>query len=75
MIAAIVIEKWKLSIFDTHLTTAGFAYTNAGDMPFECFVLHISFEFHQIDTLRDIVERAYTEAALLTIPQGPIWIH
>lgn len=61
MKAGIAIDPWKLSIFDRHLTAAGYAYTNTGKM--EDGVLLITVLTENVQALALVVHAANTEAA------------
>ena len=61
MRAGIVIDDWKLSIFERHLQQAGYAYEKSAGLTPDTLVLHVDTE--NLDALQRTVQAANTEAA------------
>jgi len=62
--AAIVIDNWKLPIFEKHLTQAGYAYKWAPGLTHDTGVLSVELSRPtQAATLHPIVKAANDEAA------------
>ncbi len=59
--AAIAIDPWKLSIFERHLTQAGYTFTNAGNISPEALLLRV--DTTNLEALGVVLEAANTEAA------------
>lgn len=59
--AGIVIDPWKLPIFERHLTQWGYTFENAGLLHKEGLLLRVDTE--NIDTLGIVVKAANAEAA------------
>ena len=64
--AAVVIDNWKLSIFERHLQQSGYAFTNAGQLTACSLVLHVHTE--NLVALVEVVKAANTEAAQTGAP-------
>lgn len=64
--AGIVIDKWKLSIFERHLTQAGYTFKNAGAFPGDALVLRV--DTTNLEALAVVVKAANTEAARTGAP-------
>lgn len=63
MKAAIVLDDWKLPIFERHLTQSGYKFQNVGRYPAagaEAIVLHVETE--NANALAIVVKAANTEA-------------
>ena len=58
--AGIVIDDWKLPIFQRHLDAAGFAYTQHPGLTTGTLLLKVTTDW--ISTLQPIVEAAQQEA-------------
>lgn len=60
MQAAVVIEEYKLSVFEGYLTEAGFSYRNAGqlDQKAGVIVLQVQFDQMELQLLSDTVKKA-----------------
>lgn len=61
MKAGIVIDAWKLPIFERHLTQSGYSFTNAG--PLVAGTLFLSVETTNAEALQEVLKAANTEAA------------
>lgn len=59
--AGIVIDTWKLSIFERHLTQSGYTYENKGALTKDSLLLRVSTS--NLDALAEVVKAANTEAA------------
>ena len=59
--AGIVIDPWKLPIFDRHLKQSGYAYENAGLMDAGALVLRV--DTTNLQALGEVVKAANAEAA------------
>ena len=64
--AAIMIDPWKLSIFERHLTQAGYAFENKGLMSDEALLLRV--DTTNLVALSEVIKAANTEAALTGKP-------
>lgn len=60
MKAGIVIEDWKLSIFERHPKQAGYSFTNAGGLMPGTILLTV--EFSDSNVLQHVVRAAQLEA-------------
>jgi hypothetical protein len=60
--AGIAIDAWKLSIFERHLTQAGYTFTNVGPLTKDSLVLKVTTD--NVVALGEVVKAANTEAAL-----------
>lgn len=58
---AVVIDPWKLEIFQRHLTQAGYAFKNAGHLSEESLLLRV--DTTNPEALSHVVRAANTEAA------------
>ena len=58
--AGVVIDDWKLPIFQRHLNEAGFAYTQFPGLTKGTLLLKVTTDW--ISTLRPVVEAAQQEA-------------
>ena len=58
--AAVVIDAWKLPIFNKHLKAAGYAYTQSGGMG---DILTLQVEYDWVSELAPIIEAANAECA------------
>ena len=68
--AAIVIDNWKLPIFERHLTQAGYAYKWLPDLTHNTGVLSVQLDrLTQAAALHPIVKAASTEAARTGAPE------
>ena len=65
--AAIVIDDWKLQIFERHLQQSGYALENAGPFTTGSLVLRVDTE--NLEALGEVVKAANAEAALTGAPQ------
>ena len=61
MKAGIAIDPWKLSIFERHLTQAGYVYTLAGSSASEFMTISVVTE--NVEALGEVVKAANSEAA------------
>lgn len=59
--AAIVIDPWKLAIFDWHLTQSGYAFENGGLAYPEALILYVHTT--NLEALAHVVEAVNEEAA------------
>ena len=66
MKAGIVIDAWKLSIFERHLTQSGYQFVNVG--PFTAGTLALTVNTDNTEALQVVVKAANTEAALTGAP-------
>jgi hypothetical protein len=66
MKAGIVIDAWKLPIFERHLTQAGYTFKNAG--PFTAGTLVLQVVTTNQQALHSIVKAANDEAARTKAP-------
>lgn len=60
--AAVVIDNWKLPIFERHLTQAGYNFQNTGSFTEDSLVLQVMTE--NLTALEAVVRAAHTEAKL-----------
>ena len=67
MRAGIAIDAWKLSIFDRHLTSAGYAYTDGPGLTQDTRLLTVSTE--NVEALEVVVRAANTEARQTGAPR------
>lgn len=67
MKAAIVIDTWKLSIFERHLQQAGYAYAKANGLTDNTLMLSVAT--NNMEALGEVVKAANTEAAQTGAPQ------
>lgn len=65
--AAIGIDDWKLSIFERHLSQAGYSFKNAGPLTAGTFVLQV--DTTNLGALYEVVKAANDEAAMTGAPQ------
>jgi hypothetical protein len=65
--AGIAIDTWKPSIFERHLTQAGYSFTNSGQLTKDCTILQVTT--NNVIALQEVVKAANTEAALTGAPQ------
>lgn len=61
MRAGIAIDSWKLSIFERHLTDAGFAYEKGAGLAPDTLMLYV--QTASIEALEPVVRAAIDEAA------------
>jgi hypothetical protein len=59
---AVVIDKWKLAIFERHLTAAGFTWVQHEGPVGETWLLKV--ETDEVDRLAGVSRAANTEAAM-----------
>lgn len=64
---AIVIDPWKLSIFERHFTQSGYAFENAGLVSPDALLLRI--DTSNVTALAEVVKAANAEAARTGAPQ------
>lgn len=64
MKAAIAIDTWKLAIFNTHLTEAGFAYEEGPGLTDNTLILQTTFAVSDAKRLEAVVRKANAAAAL-----------
>lgn len=69
IIAGIVIETWKLPIFERWLTRHGYKYVIADQDKFSPDVLVLKVETSSARALKDVVELAQNEAARTEKPK------
>jgi hypothetical protein len=67
MKAGIVIDDWKLSIFERHFKQSGYAFENAGKLTTGTLLLKV--ETSNLEALGEVVKAANTEAAMTGNPQ------
>jgi hypothetical protein len=60
--AGIVIDAWKLPIFERHLQQSGYAFENKGPMTPGTLILHVVTE--NAEALTEVLKAANTEAAM-----------
>lgn len=65
--AGIVIDPWKLPIFDRHLTQSGYTFENAGLLHKDGLLLRVDTQ--NVQALAEILKAANTEAAMTGKPQ------
>jgi hypothetical protein len=65
--AGIVIDAWKLPIFERHFTQSGYAFENAGKLTTGTLLLKV--ETSNLEALSGVVKAANTEAAMTGKPQ------
>ena len=63
---AIVIDRWKLPIFERHLSQVGYANENGAGLTADTLNLYVKTE--NSEALHDVVRAANTEAALTGAP-------
>lgn len=54
--AAVVIDTWKLSIFESHLKDNGFAFTVVGNLTEDSLVIKVSYT--DIELLKPVIAKA-----------------
>lgn len=54
--AAVVIDTWKLSIFESHLKDNGFAFTVVGNLTEDSLVIKVSYI--DIELLKPVIAKA-----------------
>lgn len=59
--AGIVVDNWKLPIFERHLTGSGYSFKGAGDLTKDVTVLTVVTD--NLEALAGVVKAANTEAA------------
>jgi hypothetical protein len=64
--AGIVIEAWKLPIFERRLTQAGYTFANKGAMPGDALLLRV--DTTNLEALAIVVQAANTEASQTGAP-------
>lgn len=69
MIAGIVIDDWKLSIFERHLSAAGYNYTTGSGVTEDTLLLKVKTE--NMKALEVVVRAANDEAARTRKPGAP----
>ncbi len=57
--AAVVIDKWKLSIFDKHLRAAGYSYETLPGVTAGTHTLKVAYEW--VAELKPVIEAAQAE--------------
>lgn len=65
--AGIVIDDWKLSIFERHLTQAGYAYKQGPGLTQGTLLMTV--RTGNMDALQSVIRAANTEAARTGAPQ------
>lgn len=65
--AAIVIDGWKLSIFERHLTQVGYSYEKGPGITADTLLITVKTE--NIEALGIVVKAANTEAAKTGAPR------
>lgn len=60
--AAVIIEKWKLQIFEKHLNEAGYSYEQKPGITADTLILSVSYEW--VAELQPIIESAQKECAM-----------
>lgn len=63
----IAIDKWKLPIFERHLTGGGYKFVNKGAMPGNTLLLHV--DTRNVEALQEVVKAAQAEAAMQGVRQ------
>lgn len=64
MRAGVAIDSWKLSIFEKHLTEAGYTYETRPGVTSDSLMLHVVVDNSSLHDLHKAVLAANTEAAL-----------
>lgn len=59
--AGIVIDPWKLPIFERHLTQSGYTFTNAGELHKDALLLRV--DTSSLEALGEVLKAASREAA------------
>jgi hypothetical protein len=59
--AAVIIDKWKLPIFDKHLEDAGYTYTTGASITPNTLTLHVNYEW--VAELQPIIQAANDECS------------
>lgn len=59
--AAVVIDNWKLPIFEKHLKDAGYTYKQFPGLTDDALVLKVDYEW--VAALNPIIQAAYHECA------------
>lgn len=59
--AGVLIDAWKLSIFEKHLKEAGYSYEIAPWLTPECLILQVQFEW--VAKLQPVIQAAQKECA------------
>lgn len=65
--AGIVIDSWKLSIFDRHLKQSGYKYENKGAFTPDTLILRV--DTTNVEALKEVLKAASNEAALTGKPK------
>ncbi len=69
--AAVVLDSWKLPIFEKHLKAAGYKYTNVGD-GLSAGTITLRVEYEWVAELKPIIEAAQKECAETGAPPTPM---
>lgn len=70
MKAAVVLDSWKLEIFERHLKQSGYTYENVGAFTPGTVLLKVTTE--NPEALRIVLEAATKEAARTKSRSGPV---
>jgi hypothetical protein len=66
--AAIIIDAWKLSVFDKHLTEAGYSYTKHEGVAADTLTLRVAYAW--VAKLQPVVEAAQAECGHIAAIQN-----
>lgn len=67
-VAAVVLDAWKLPIFEKHLKEAGYTYEQAPGLTKGTLTLRVAYEW--VASLQPIIEAAQKECAALAKKGG-----
>lgn len=67
--AAVMIDKWKLGIFEKHLKGAGFAYKQLDGVTVDTFMLKVEYGFGYLAKLQQVIVAAQTECGTTGAPK------
>lgn len=66
--AGIVIDAWKLSIFERHLKQSGYTFENTGSLGSDTLLLRV--DTTNVEALAIVIKAANTEAAKTGAPHA-----
>ena len=62
--AAVVLDAWKLPVFEKHLKEAGYTYQQGPGITKGTLTLHVAYEW--VASLKPVIEAAQKECAAIT---------
>jgi hypothetical protein len=64
--AGIVLDNWKLPVFERHLTSAGYSFENKGQFSPDCLTLVVVYTDDTLK-LQKVVQAAFDECARVRV--------